>query len=186
MPGVDQHHQLVLAERERLQAPFARREGQHAEVEGAAEHLGGHLPGGHAAHLDLRVGVVRAEPFDDRQQDVHGPFVGADQHAPAPQVLQLADRARGLRAQCREALRVVQQELARLGQPAALRGAVEQAFVQLVLEPPDGLADGRLRAVQPLRRAREAALGGNGEEDLQLGEIHGQSLRRGRVSRRRS
>ena len=179
--GIDQHHELVLAERKRLQAPFARGKGKHAEVERAAEDFAGHLPGRDAAHLDVRVGMVRAEAFDHRQQDVYGAFVGADQHAAAPQVLQLANRALGLCAQCREALRVVEEKLARLGQPASLRGTIEQAFVQLVLEPPDGLADCRLGAVQPLRGAREAALGGDGEEDLQLGEIHGGALRDGRA-----
>ena len=121
--------------------------------------------------------MVRAEALDDGKQDVHGPFVGADQHPAPPQVLQLANGALGLRLELHEALRVVEQQLARLGQSAALRRAIEQPLVELVLEAPDRLADGRLRPVQPFRRAREAALGGDGEEDLQLGEIHGGALR---------
>ena len=173
MPGIDQHDELVVAEREGLQTPLARREGQHPEVERAAEHLPGHLPGRDAAHLDLRMRMIRTETLDDREQHVHRAFVRADQHPAAPQVLQLANRALGFRLELREALRVVEQQLACLGQPPALRRTIEQPLVELVLEPPDGLADRRLRPVQPFRRAREAALVGDGEEDLQLGEIHG-------------
>lgn len=177
MPGIDQHDELVVAEGEGLQAPLARREGQHPEVERAAEHFPGDLPGRDAAHLDLGVGMIRTETLDDREQDVHRPFVGADQHAAAPQILQLANRVLGFRLELREALCVVEQQLARLGQTPALRGPVEQPLVELVLQPPDRLADGGLRPVQALRGAREAALVGDGEEDLQLGEIHGDAPR---------
>ena len=36
----------------------------------------------------------------------------------------------------------------------------------------DGLADGRLRPVQLGRGSREAPLGGDGEKDTQLAQIH--------------
>ena len=133
-----------------LQALLARGEGEHAEVERAAQHLAGDLPRRHAPHFDLGVRVVAAKPFDDRQQDVHGALVGADQHAAAPQVLQLPHGARRFVLEPRQPLGVVEQNLARLRQLAALRGAVEQPLVEFVLEPLDRLADRRLRAVQPL------------------------------------
>ena len=172
MLRADQHHQLVLAERQGLQPLLARGEGEHAEVERAAEHLARDLPRVHAPHLDLRVRVLAPEPLDDGQQDVHGALVGADEHASAPQVLELADGARRLVLEPRQPLRVVEQDLARLGELAALGGTVEQPLVQLFLEPLDRLAHRRLRAVQPRGGAREAALGRDGDEYLQLAEVH--------------
>ncbi len=43
---------------------------------------------------------------------------------------------------------------------------------ELELEAADGLADGRLRPMHLGRRARKAALLGDGEKDLQGGQIH--------------
>ena len=76
-------------------------------------------------------------------------FVGADEHAPALQIAQVADRRVGLLRQAHQPLRVVEEHAAGLGELAVLRGAVEQALAEVVFEPPDGLADGRLGPVQP-------------------------------------
>ena len=101
-----------------------------------------------------------------------GGFVGADQDAAALQVAQFADRAVGLLGEPHQALRVVEQDPTGLGQLAVLGGPVEQALAQVVLEAPDGLADGRLRAVQAGGGLREAPLGGDRQKDLQFSEIH--------------
>ena len=103
--------------------------------------------------------MPRAEPRDERQQRVHGRLVGADQHAPPPQVPQLAHRLLGLLRQPHQPLRILAEHAARLGQRALLGRAVEQPLAQLVLEAPDGLADRRLGAVQLGRGSREASLG---------------------------
>ncbi len=102
--------------------------------------------------------MQRREPLDERQQRVHGGLVGADDDAAAPDLLQLPDRRLGLAGEPEQPLRVVLQQPPGLGQRAVSRGPVEQLLAQLVLEPPDRLADGRLGPVEPGgRRARSSA-----------------------------
>jgi hypothetical protein len=48
------------------------------------------------------------------------------------------------------------------------RGAIDQAVTELVLEPADGLADGRLRSVKFPRRDGETALLGNSGKRLEV------------------
>ena len=100
-------------------------------------------------------------------------FVGADQHAAAPQVAQIAHRRLGFLGEPDEPLPVVLEHPARLGQRAGLRRSIEQLLAQIGFEPPHRLADRRLGPVDLGRRAREAALLGDGEKDLQRGQIHG-------------
>ena len=89
---------------------------------------------------------------------MHGGFVGADEHAAAPQIAQLAHRRLSFLCEPHEALTVVLEHAARVGQRAAFRRAVEQVLTQVVLEAPDRLADRRLRAMDLGRGAGEAAL----------------------------
>ena len=90
-----------------------------------------------------------AEVLEQRQHDVDRRFVGADQHAPALQVAQVADRGIRLLRQPHQPLRVVEEHAPGFGQLAVLRRSVEEALAEVVLEALDGLADGGLRAVQP-------------------------------------
>ena len=117
-------------------------------------------------------GHALPEARHQRQQRVHGGLVGADQHAAAPQVAQLAHGRFGLLRQPDEPLPVVLQHPPRVGQRAALRRSVEQLLAEVDLEPPDRLADGGLGAVHLGRGAREAALLGDGEKDPQRGQVH--------------
>ena len=48
----------------------------------------------------------------------------------------------------------------------------EPRLAQMVFEAPNGLTHCGLRAVQPRGGLREAALGGNGEKDVQFGQFH--------------
>ena len=112
-----------------------------------------------AARRPAICGMRRAEALDQRQQRVHGRLVGADEHAAAPQIAQLAHRRLGLLGEPHAAAA----RSPAAARPASvsvpfLRRAVEQPLAELVLEPPDGLADRRLGAVQLLgRRARSCA-----------------------------
>jgi hypothetical protein len=58
------------------------------------------------------------------------------------------------------------------GQRDLTRGAIEQLLAELGLEPADLCADARLRDVQPLGGAREVRLVGNGDEVLELSQLH--------------
>ena len=55
-----EHHELVAAERDRLQAAIGGLERQDAEVEAALEHLGGDLARRHAPDVDERLRVRAA------------------------------------------------------------------------------------------------------------------------------
>ena len=173
MLRMHEQHELVAADGNLEQPRFRRMERQRAEVEAALLHLDGDLPRRHAADVDRDVREALAEPPDERQQRVHGGLVGADQHAPALQIAELAHRGLGFLGQPHEPLAVVVQHLAGVGQRAALRGSIEQLFAQIDFEAPDRLAHGRLRAVHLGGGAREAALLGHGEKRLQRGDIHG-------------
>ena len=161
MRRVHEHHQLVLAEHDRAQPRLGRLERQHAEVEAALRDLGADLARRDAAHVDVDQRVRLAEARDQRQHGVHRRLVGADQHAAAAQVAQVLDRGLGLLRQPEQALGVVAQQPAGVGQGGVLGGAVEQALADALLEPADRLADGRLGAVQLHGRPGEAPLGGN-------------------------
>ena len=161
-----EHHQLVAAERDRLQPLVGRLERQDAEIEAALEQLGGDLPRRHAPDLDARLRVLAREALDDRQQRVDRRLVRADDDPPAADLLQLAHRRLGLGRQPQQPRGVVLQQRARLGQRAVARRPVEELVPELVLEPPDGLADGRLGAVQLLGRLGEAPLGRDGDEGV--------------------
>ena len=96
--------------------------------------------------------------LEQRQQDVDRRFVGADEDAPALQVAQVADRGIRLLRQPHQPLRVIEEHASGFGELAVLGRPVEQALAEVVLETLDGLADGRLRAVQPGRSPRKASL----------------------------
>ena len=171
-----QHDELVDAEPQRPEAPFSGGVGHQAEVQAAVEDFARNVARVHAAHLDLGLGMVFAEPHHDGQQHVDGGLVDPDDHPAAPQLLQLAHGADRFIPEPRHPLGVVEQDRAGLGQPPGLRRTVEQPLAQLVLEPPDGLADRGLGAVQPGRGPREAPLGRDHLEHLEVVQFHAGQL----------
>ena len=166
---------VVAAEREGLDAFFGRLKRDDAEVDRALEHRRRHLTRRDASHVHDRVRMRGGEPLEQRQQRVDRRLVGADDQSAAAQLLQLPHRGLRLAREADEPLRVVLQQLARLGQRAVARRPIEEPLAELVLEPANGLADGRLRAVKLARRGREAALGGDDQERGQVRQLHAQS-----------
>ncbi|MNN32515.1 hypothetical protein D3C81_1462370 [compost metagenome] len=59
-----------------------------------------------------------------------------------------------------------------LGQGHLAAQSVEQAHVQLLLQPRDAFADGRLGQMQAFACAGEAAGFGNGNEGTEVGQVH--------------
>ena len=98
--------------------------------------------------------------------------LAAKVEAAAVELAQLGEGGGGVVAQVEELEGVVAQHFARVGEGAVARGAVEQHFAELCLELGDGLADGRLGAVQAGRGAGKAALFGDGEKRFELEQIH--------------
>ena len=107
---------------------------------------------------------------------MHRRLVRSNQHPAAPQIAQVAHRRLRLLGEPHEALRVVLQRLAGVGQDAALRGPIEQLLAEVALQPPDRLADGRLGEMHLGGGAREAALLRDAEEDAKRGDIHKETL----------
>ena len=95
---------------------------------------------------------------------------------PAPQVAQVAHRRLGLLRQPDEPLPVVLQHPPRLGQRPGLRRSVEELLAEVGFETPDRLADGGLGPMDLGGGARKAALVGDGQKDLQRGQIHTQII----------
>ena len=99
-------------------------------------------------------------------------LVGADDDAPAADLLELADRDFGICGEAQQPRRVLLQQPSRFGQGAVADRPIEQPVAKLFLEAPDRLADRRLGAVELLCGHREAALGGNGDKCAQILQLH--------------
>ncbi len=145
---VHQHHELILAEDHCTEARFSRLEREDTEIEASLGDLGADLTRRNTPDVDMNQRVGVAELRDDRQHHVHRGFIGADQHASAAEVAQVADRAFSLLRQAQQAFGVLTKQATGLGQGSVFRGAVEQPFADRLLETPDGLTDRRLRTVQ--------------------------------------
>src|SRR3546814_7458742 len=111
---------------------------------------------------------------DDHIGGRHG-----DAQAPAGDTAEAGDRRRGILEVGEDAAGALVEGSALLGQAQAARGAVEEAHRQLVLQPPDLLADRRGGESQHPGRRREAALAHRPNEDrqsLQRSEEHTSEL----------
>ena len=75
-------------------------------------------------------------------------------------------------AEIEDALGVADQEAAGVGELAGAGAAGEEGLADLVLQLADGDAHGGLGAEELLGGAGEAALAGDGEEDVEFGEVH--------------
>ena len=82
-----EHHQLVAAERQRLQPAIGRLERQHAEVQAAVEEVRGDGAGAHTADLDKGLWMGFREAVEVGEQRVNCGFVGADNYSAAPNLL---------------------------------------------------------------------------------------------------
>ncbi len=167
-----QQDELVAADNHLEEAALRRAECQRPEVETPLLHLDGDLSRGHTPDVHGDVGHLQSELRHQRQERVHGRFVGADEHAAAAQVAQLAHGRLGLFRQTHEPLTVVLQHASSVRQRAALRRTVEQLLAQIGFEPADRLADRGLRSMHFGRGAGEAPLLRDGQKDAQGHEVH--------------
>ena len=100
------------------------------------------------------------------------PSLAPTRTRPFLDVAQVGDGPGGLVGEPQQPRRVVEQQLAGVGQRAVARGPVDEPLAGIVLEPADGLAHGRLGPAQLPGGPREAALGGHHGEDPQVLEGH--------------
>ena len=96
----------------------------------------------------------------------------ASEITPSDARLQTAHRIVPVPERRQRRLGVRQKDAACLGQSRATTQALEQGRAEFVLENAEATADRRLRAMQPLRRVREAAELGDGHEGLDISDIH--------------
>ncbi len=157
---------------DRLQAAIGRLKGEDAEVEAAVEELGRNRARAHAPDLDERLRMGLGEPIEERQERVHGRLVGADDDPPAADLLQLPHGDFGVRGQRQQPAGVLLKQAPRLGQRAVADRPIEQPIAKLLLEPPDRLAHGGLRAMQLFGGDREAALRRNRDKCAQILQLH--------------
>ena len=113
-----------------------------------------------------------AELVQQRQQVQASQLVGRDDQLSPAQVPHIVHGRQRLFLQVEQSLGMLQQHLAGVGQHAAPAGTVEERLPDLVLEPLNDLADRRLRAVQGLGRLGKAAFPDDGDERLELEEVH--------------
>ena len=163
---------VVAAEEDGLDAAIRGQEREDAEVDAAIEDGAGDLARRHAPDLDRHLRMQRGEALDVRQQAVHGRLVGAHDHAAAAHLLELLDGGLGLAGQPQQPLRVILEQTAGLGERAVPGRPVEQPLAQLILDPADRLADGRLGPVEAARRGGETPVRGDGEKRGQVRELH--------------
>ena len=78
----------------------------------------------------------------------------------------------GLAGQPEQALGVVLQQPAGLGERAVARRAVEQSLPQLILDAAHRLADGRLRPVETPRGGGKTAVSGHRQERGEVRQLH--------------
>ena len=112
------------------------------------------------------------EPVEKRQERVHRRLVGADDDAPAADLLQLAHGHFGVRRQAQQPAGILLKQPPRFGQRAVADRTIEEPVAQLFFEPADRLADGGLRAMQLLGGDREAALGRDRHKCAQILQLH--------------
>ena len=167
-----EHHQLILTKHDGIEPGFGRLEGEHPEVEAALCHLGADLSGRHSPHVDVHERVRFAKSLDEGQDSMNGCLVGADEHPAPTQVAEILDGGLGLLGQAKEPLGVVAEQTTGVCERGVLGRPVEQPLADALLEPSDRLADRRLGAVELHGCPREAPLGGDAEEDAQLGQFH--------------
>jgi len=112
------------------------------------------------------------EPLDERQHRVHGALVRTDEHAPGPHLAQVGHRPLRLFRQSNQPVGVVEQHRPGVRQRPVPGCPVDEPLTGLALEPPDGLADRRLRTPQFSRRFRETSLGSDQTERFQVVQSH--------------
>ena len=108
-----------------------------------------------------------------RQQIERGEFIGGDHQLALLQLAHFDQRRLRVLAQVEQFLGVFLENASGVGEHALARRAVEERLADLQFKFADGLADRRLGAKQLFGRAGKPAFAGHGEEDFELGKVHG-------------
>ncbi len=174
VPRRAQQHHGLPGQRDQLAAPARRvhRRGER-DVEPPARHPVDQPCRALLAQPDLhvRVGVVEGGEQPGQPQPGHA-LLHAHRQGPAQQPPYRVDGLLRGPHPGQGAFRLDQQGATRLGQPYAAGGPAEQRRPQLLLQRPYGGGEPGLRDGDPLRRAGEMPLLGDGHEMFQLTQLH--------------
>jgi hypothetical protein len=118
------------------------------------------------ANEDARMKL--AEGGEGREKSVNGAFVDAEGELAAGERFEFAKSFFYFVAEIDQALGVVQEKSAGVGEADGACAADEERLAEAVFELADGEADGRLRAVKALGGAGEAAFLGNHKKNLEF------------------
>ena len=177
MPGSHREHDRLGGQGDQLQPGWSTAgKRDKREVQPAVDDLAGHFGGAAGvSDRDLDPGVAGAERGQQPGEVDRAHPLGlhrAEHDLAAQPSLRFVDGvAGGLRCGQRRA-RLGQQRSARVGQLDVMGRTVEQACPELVLELADARGHRRLDDVEPVGRAREAALFGHGDERGELPQLH--------------
>src|ERR1700730_6515906 len=143
-----------------------------AEVQAIVQQFGGDIAGKRTAHgkMDLRIKLAIAGQHGEQRVD--GAFVDAEGEFAASAGAEIVDGAADFVAEIEDAFCIADQEAAGVCKLAGAGSAGEEGFADFVFELADGDADGGLGAEELLGGAGEAAFAGDGEEDVEFGEVH--------------
>ena len=148
-----------------FQAGRFHRQRDDAHVHGAVFHFFQNFVAEIPVDADLHGGKAPAVLRENFRQHVEaGRFVGADGQRAARRAGLVRHGAQRFVAQREKAPGVFEQRFARHGEPDGFPDAIEELLAVLLLELADLRAHRRLRAVELLAGAREAALLGNFNE----------------------
>jgi len=175
MLGRNDESEFVLENFGGLELRVTGHKGHRAEIEPVVHDFMGNIAGKHAVQADLDAGMGFAEFGDGRKESVDGAFVDAEGEFAALEALEVHQAFLDFVAQVEEALGVFAKEGAGVGEADGARAADEEGLAEGFFELADGQADRGLRAVKAFGGAREAALAGDGQKDLEFSEIHGSS-----------
>src|SRR5258708_437678 len=155
-----------------LQLRFAGNEGDGAEVQAVIQNFVRNIARKHAMDSDLDAGMEFTELAERGEQRVDGAFVDTEREFTAIEAGEFGETFFHFIAEVDEALGVVAEKRAGVGEAHRARAADEQRLAEAVFELANGQADRGLGAVEALGGAREAAFARDGEKDLQFAKIH--------------
>src|SRR5260370_19555741 len=136
------------------------------------------LPREHSVHTDLDGGMLLPKLGEGGEERVNGALVHSQRELATLQALQFREPFLGFIAQINQALRIVLQKCARIGEADRPRATNEERLAERVLKLADGQADSGLGAIEALGGAGKAALFRHHQEYLQFTEVQGDPLRR--------
>ncbi len=170
--GWQHHHELLAQQLDAFESRGLERPAHERHVERAGLQTRERIDGVLAVQDQAQVGQVLGEQRPQRRQY---PGVrrweGAYREIAGAPVLGLFRDAPRMFEAAENVVRVAKKYASRIGQRDVMAAAVEQLHADGALEPPNLLAQRRLRGSEPRRRAREAQLFGNGHEIAQMPEL---------------